>query len=157
METTNPIIELLAEQEHVRKNKESYRYPYRIVCVFLDEENNDFPIILEVRDYCNKNNVVFTARAYDYEKHSNDMFIHRLPAFHLYYKRGYCETFHYDENPVYKLQRNVWDYEDKQRAKERSRIHRKEQWDTFVQSMKSIFTSKKKPPIDLDASLSHKS
>ena len=84
---SNPIVEKQKEEEAIQRAKEAYRYPYHIVCVYLDADNNDFPIILEVRDYCNKANLTFTARQYDYEKNPDDIFVHRLPAFHIYYKK----------------------------------------------------------------------
>lgn len=156
---SNPIVEKQQQLEAEEKAKQAFRYPYHIVCVFEDSYNNDFPIILEVRDYCNKNNLTFSARQYDYEKHGDDMFIFRLPAFHIYYKKGYQETEHYDTNPVLKIQNLIWAYQDEMRAKERRRIRRQERWDSFKEGVQSTFSLerfKKKPALDPSASLSHK-
>jgi UDP-N-acetylenolpyruvoylglucosamine reductase len=155
---SNPIVEKLQEEEVERRKKADYRYPYRIVCVFEDSDNNDFPIILEVRDYCNKNNLIFSAGQYDHEKYADDMFIKRLPAFHFMHKNYVQESHHYDENPVHKIQVMIWAYQDIQRAKERARIQRQERWDTFKETMGSIFTLdhfKRKPALEKGANLSH--
>jgi hypothetical protein len=155
---SNPIVEKQQQEEQERRAKAAYRYPITIVCVYLDSDNNDFPIILETRDYCNKNNLIFTARQYDHEKNADDLGVKRLPAFHVYYKKGWQNTEYYDTNPIHKIQTVVWAYQDEMRAKERARIRRQERWDSFVEGMKSTFSLdrfKTKPALDLDASLSH--
>lgn len=150
---SNPMVDKLREEELERRAKESFRYPFQVTCVFLDKDNSDFPIIKEVRNYCMKHNIVFTARQYDSEQNGDDMYIFRLPAFHIYYKRGYVETHHFDQNPVYKVQCEIWDYIDKQNAKERSKQKRQEKWNSFVGSLKSAFDFKRKSNLNLEASL----
>jgi hypothetical protein len=155
---SNPIVEQQQKEEAERRAKAAYRYPFNIVCVYLDSDNNDFPIILDVRDYCNKNNLIFAARQYDHEKFGDDMFVKRLPAFHIYYKKGWQDCEYYDTDPIRKIQNLVWAYQDEMRARERARIKRQEQWDTMKETVKQVFSLerfKKKPALDLDASLSH--
>lgn len=155
---SNPIVEKQQEEKAIRRAAADYRYPFRIVCVYQDSFHNDFPIIKDVREYCNSNNLIFTARQYDIDKFSDDIGIYRLPAFHIYYKKYYDETTYYDLNPIHQIQIKVWAFQDEQREKERIKQRRKERWDAAVESIKSVFSLdrfKKKPALDLDASLSH--
>lgn len=150
---SNPMVDILREKELERRAREAFRYPYRVVCVYLDRENADFPVITDTRAYCNKHNVVFTARQYDSEKYKDDIFINRLPAFHFYHKKGHIGIHHYDQNPVFKLQCEIWDYIDKQLAIERRKQKRQEKWDALIGSLKSTFDFKRKSNLDIEASL----
>jgi hypothetical protein len=155
---SNPIVEIQQQLEAQDKANKSYRYPFHIICVYEDSYNNDFPIILEVRDYCNKNNLIFSARQYNFEKYGDDMFIKRLPAFHIYYKKGHQTVEYYDTIPIYKIQTMVWAYQDEMKEKEKRRIHRQERWESFKEELQSIFSFerfKKKPALDPSTSLSH--
>lgn len=154
---SNPMVERRLQEEAEQRARESFRYPFRVVCVFQDANNNDFPIIHDVRDYCLNNHLVFVARQYDPDGYPEDMSVNRLPAFHVYYKKEVQETHYYDLDPVHKIQILVWAYQDEMRAKERARIRRKERWDAFTESVRALFSAdrfKKKPALDLDASLS---
>lgn len=130
------------------------RYPFRIVCVYLDADNNDFPIIHEVRAHCGIHHLPFLARQYNIDKYTEDIPITRLPAFHIYYKGSVQETHYFDTDPVYKIQVLIWAYDDELRAKERARIRRQQQWDSFFEGMRSMFTFKRKTALNLEASLS---
>lgn len=154
---SNPIVEKQLQEEKERRAKEDYRYPIHVVCVFMDAENNDFPIILEVRNYCNKNNLIFTARQYNCDKFADDLFIHRLPAFHLYFKKGHQNLGYFDTNPILMIQKRVWDFQDELEAKERAQRRRREKWNAFKENLYgtlSLEWLKKKPQLDIDASLS---
>ena len=147
--------QLQAEAEH--RTRESFRYPFHIVCVYEDADNNDFPIIHEVRAYCMENHLTFYARQYDYEKHPEDINVNRLPAFHIVYKKAVMETHYFDTDPVHKTQLVVWAYQDEMKARERARMRRQERWNNFKNMFVIDFDRfKKKPALDLDASLSHK-
>lgn len=136
--------------------REMVRYPYRIVCVYEDSDNNDFPIIRDVRAYCAENGFVFVNRQYDIDKYSEDMNIHRLPAFHVYLKGCVQETHYYDQDPVYKIQIISWAYQDELRAKERARLRRQERWDALTETLYSIADMfRRKPALDRESSLSH--
>lgn len=157
--TNNPIVEKQLKDEAETRAKESFRYPFHIVCVFEDSDNNDFPIIHEVRAYCAENHLTFIARQYNYEKYPEDIMIARLPAFHIVYKKSVIETHYFDTDPVHKAQIVVWAYDDEMRAKERVRLRRQERWNNFIESVRQTFNLdrlKKKPALDLELSLSHK-
>lgn len=150
----NPIVE---QQQHDRKERdaqEAFRYPFRIICVYENAKNSDFPIIHDVRNFCSQNHLTFLSRQYDVDKYKEDMFIERLPAFHVYVKTFVQETHYYDLDPVYKIQLFLWAFQDEERAKERAKIRRQERWNEFVE-MFSLERFKRRPALDLDRSLSH--
>lgn len=147
----NPMVDTEPEKE-----QEKQRYPFHIVCVYEDAENNDFPIIHEVRSYCAENHLTFVARQYDCNRYQEDIYINRLPAFHIFYKKVIMDTYYFDIDPVHRIQIDIWAYEDEMKAKERARIRRQEKWN----AIKNMFTInldrfKRKPALDLEASLSH--
>jgi hypothetical protein len=155
---SNPIVESQQKEEQERRLREGFRYPFKIVCVYEDKENSDFPIIREVKDYSDQNNLTFLARQYDTEKYSDDILIKRLPAFHIYYKNYIDRTEYYNSDPIRNIQLLVWAYQDEMREKERRRIHRQEQWNSFVEGVHHVLSfewMKKKPALIPEDSLSH--
>lgn len=156
---SNPIVERQQQAEAEHRARESFRYPYRVVCIYHLSEGVDFPIVNEVRDYCLKNNLIFLSRNYDIDKYEEDMEIHRLPAFHIYYKGYVQQREYYDTDPIHKVQLIVWAHQDVERAKERARIRRQQRWSELAETVRGIFSLdrfKKKPALDLGQSLSHK-
>ena len=157
--TSNPMVERQIEAAEEHRKKESFRYPFRICCVYLPDDGYDFPIFYEVKTYCDKNNLTFYAREYNYEKYDEDMFVKRTLAFHIYYKGYVQETHYYDNDPVHKIQLVIWAYQDVEREKARARQRRQEKWDKFKESWNSIFTLdhfKSKPALDLESSQNRK-
>lgn len=155
---SNPIVEKHQQAEDEHKARESFRYPFRIVCIYHSSEDSDFPVVRDVREYCLKNNLIFLSRQYDIDKYEEDMDIHRLPAFHMYHKGYVQERQYYDTDPIHKIQLLVWAYQDVERAKERAKMKRQERWTSLGETIRSIFSLdrfKKKPALDLDQSLSH--
>lgn len=152
---SNPIVErqLQAEAEH--RARESFRYPFQILCVFESKENSDFPIVREVRDFCLANHLTMVSRPYDVDKYPEDMDLRRLPAFYVSLKGYVQETHYYDTDPIYKIQLYMWAYQDEQVARERKRIHRQQQWNDFVEGIQSVFSFKRRPALDPESSLSH--
>ena len=154
---SNPIVDEQLRLEAEERKRESFRYPYHIVCVFEDSDNNDFPIIHEVRAYCMENHLTFVGRQYNCDRYSEDIDINRLPAFHIFYKNSFMETYYFDIDPVHKIQLVLWAYEDEMKAKERARLRRQERWNNFKNMFVIDFDRfKRKPAINLEASLSHK-
>ena len=154
---SNPIVEKQQQDEAERRAKAAFRYPFQIICVYLPEDGYDFPIFHEVKKYCAENNLAFLARPYDHEKYEEDMYVKRLLAFHIMYKKYYQETHYYDTDPIHKIQVVVWAYQDEERAKARARQKRQEQWDSFVEGFQAVFSLdrfKKKPALDREASQS---
>lgn len=157
--TSNPMVQRQLEAAEEHRKKEAFRYPFRICCVYLPEDGCDFPIFYDVKTYCEKNNLTFYAREYNHEKYSEDMFVKRLLAFHIYYKGYVQETHYYDTDPVHKIQVVVWAYQDIEREKAKARQRRQEKWDKFKDSLNTVFTLdhfKRKPALDLEASQNKK-
>lgn len=154
---SNPIVDRQKEAEEEYRKQKAFRYPFRIHCVYLPEDGYDFPIFYEVKQYCEQNNLTFCARPYDLDKYSEDIFIHRLLAFHIYYKGYVQETHYYDNNPVHKIQLVVWAYQDIEKEKAKARQRRQERWDKFKEGWNTVFSLdhfKRKPALNLEASQS---
>lgn len=154
---SNPIVDRLREAEEEHRQKQAFRYPFKICCVYLPNDGYDFPIFHEVKQYCDKNNLTFYSREYSFGDFEEDMFVKRTLAFHIYYKGYVQETHYYDTDPVHKIQLVVWAYQDVEKEKARKRQQRQEQWDKFKDSWNSVFTLdhfKRKPALNLEASQS---
>lgn len=143
----NPLIEQQRQEDEARRQAELFRYPFHVVCVYDDA---DFPVVREVRNYCNSNNLVFRARPYNIDTHTEDVVIRRLPAFHIYLKGYVQETHYYDTNPVHKIQTLVWAYQDECMANEQKAARRRERWESFL----ALF--RRKVALDPNKNLSHK-
>jgi hypothetical protein len=153
---SNPIVERQKAAEDEHRKSLTFRYPYRVCCVYLPDDGYDFPIFREMKQYCDGNNLVMYSRPYNIEKHEEDLFVKRTLAFHVYHKGYVQETHYYDENPVYKVQLLVWAYQDVEREKARARQRRQERWEKVKDGWNSIFTLdhfKRKPALDREASL----
>lgn len=156
---SNPILERQKELEEEQKKKDTFRYPFRVTCIYRAEEGWDFPIFHEVKKYCQENHVTFSAREYNTYKFEEDTNIMRLLAFHIYYKNDVQETHYFDTNPVHKIQLEIWAYEDLEKEKAKARQRRQEKWDAMKETWKSIFTLdhfRKKAALNLEASQSKK-
>lgn len=160
MESSNPIIDTINKAEEELRAKEAFRYPFRVSCIYLDENHKDFDVIKEVRDYCYENNINFSAREYCVDKYEEDREIYRLPAFHMYNTKKYVDyTYYFDTNPIYQIQKYVWNYQDEIKRKERAEKKRKERYNKTISLLKNVFSKemfKKKPNLNIDASLSKK-
>ena len=155
---SNPIVEREREAEEEHRKQKAFRYPFKVCCIYLPEDGTDFPIFYEVKKYCEQNNLTFYSREYSYGSYSEDMFVKRTLAFHIYYKGYVQETHYYDTDPIHKIQLVIWAYQDEEREKAKRRQRRQEQWNTFKETWNNIFTLdhfKRKPHLDRDASLTH--
>ena len=164
---SNPIVDRQREAEEEHRQKQAFRYPFKICCVYLPHDGYDFPIFYDVKKYCEQNNLTFYSREYDYEKYNEDMFVKRTLAFHIYYKGYVQETHYYDTDPIHKIQVVIWAYQDEEKEKARRRQQRQERWDNLKETWASIFTLdhfpkgrlarggtyKRKPQLDKEASL----
>lgn len=152
---SNPIVDRQKEAEEEYLKQKAFRYPFRIVCVYMPHDGYDFPIFHEVKKYCEENNLTFYARPYDLEKYAEDFNIFRLLAFLVYYKGYVQEVHYYDTDPVHKIQLVVWAYQDVEKEKARARQRRQEKWEKMKETWNSVFTLdhfKRKPALDKEAS-----
>ena len=149
---SNPVLDKQEQLRAEQRAKERFRYPYRVTCIFMDEDHDDFPIIHDVRAHCNENNITFSARQYNCDRFEEDREIRRLPAFIVYYKREVHDILYFDLDPVHKIKLVIWAYEDELLAKEKARIRRQEQWEC-VKAFFSVERFKRKSKLDVDMSL----
>ena len=98
----NPIYaaSVAKEKERLDTAKGSH-IPVHVTCVLDEYSDFNDSILHEIRDHCIKKSVLFTTRIYDSNKYSCDRdFIERLPALHVYIKRGYIKTYYPNTRPL---------------------------------------------------------
>jgi hypothetical protein len=97
-----------------------------------------------IRDYSHKMNIMFETRAYDSKKHSVDRcFVKNLPAFHIYIKKGYVETFYLDTHSIEVIDKTIKAY----LLADAKRIKNRQMWRNLsiglVKSLQKLFTKSK--------------
>lgn len=137
----NPIIDLQIKRENDEKEIKNFRYPFRIVCVYYDEENkNENSLIIKiVKDFCKANNVSFSAREYDTYKFKNDAELAKLPAFNLMNRDYPEETYYYDEKPIIRIIDKINEYHLNIKLKEYKEKLRQERIQNLKNIIKNIF------------------
>ena len=108
----NPIYAatIIKEKERLEAAKGSH-IPVHITCVLDEYSDFNHAILHEIRDHCIKKSVLFTTRIYDSDKYSCDRdFIERLPALHVYIKRGYIKTYYPNTRPLQHVDEAVETY-----------------------------------------------
>jgi len=118
---TNPI--------HPPKKPLKEYLPIHVHCVLDDFEDYTDEIIQMIRDYCNDRNIHFMTRLYSSYKYSDDRYyIRSLPAFHIYIKKSYTDTFYPNTKPIQHITDTI-DIYSKQLIEEHKR---REKWKKFV-------------------------
>ena len=86
------------------------------------------PSLLPFREYAHSLNINFVTREYDSFRYSDDRYrITRLPAFHIYIKKQYRETFYPNTRPYQIMQDTIEAY--KKQIKKKS-------WTSFYTDVK---------------------
>lgn len=107
-------------------------YPITVKCI-VDCISEVDPQLLPFREYAHSLNINFVTREYDSRKYSVDRdIITRLPAFHIYIKKQYRETFYPNTRPYQIMQDAVEGY----KISEQERIHKKT-WTSFYTNLKA--------------------
>jgi len=107
-------------------------YPITVKCV-VDCLSDNNPDIVRFRDYAHSLNINFLTREYDSIKYSEDRdYITRLPAFHIYAKKHYRETFYPNTRPYQIMQNAVESYKIKQSERANRRT-----WVAFYRDLKT--------------------
>lgn len=107
-------------------------YPITVKCI-VDCISDADPQLLPFREYAHSLNINFVTREYDSWKYSDDRHnIIRLPAFHIYVKKIYRETFYPNTRPYQIMQDAVEAY----KIKEQKRLH-KRTWTSFYTDLKA--------------------
>jgi len=133
---TNPVIDL-HEQRKLALAKRKIQYPIKIYCIVddLSDASRD-TLIRKIKEHALQSKVIFTTRLYDSTKYSNDRdVITRLPAFHVYIKKGYNRTFYANTRPLDHINECVALY----LKSEEERAERRERWIQFYERCKSFF------------------
>jgi hypothetical protein len=113
-------------------------YPITVKCVVDDLSDKDKDV-QKIRDYAQSLNIIFITREYNSSKYSDDRdFIRHLPAFHIYEKTRYKNTFYPNTRPYQIIQDTVNQYLERKKNKR--------SWGLFfqdcVQTLKKTFHRK---------------
>jgi hypothetical protein len=85
-------------------------YPITVKCI-VDCISDKDPSLLPFREYAHSLNINFVMREYDSSRYSDDRDrVTRLPAFHIYIKKMYSETFYTNTRPYQIMQDTVEAY-----------------------------------------------
>jgi hypothetical protein len=104
-------------------------YPITVKCI-VDCISDKDPDLLPFREYAHSLNINFVTREYDSSRYSDDRDrITRLPAFHIYVKKTYKETFYPNTRPYQIMQDTVEAYK-KQNIKKKT-------WTSFYTNLKT--------------------
>ena len=105
-------------------------YPITVKCI-VDCISEVDPQLLPFREYAHSLNINFVTREYDSSRYSADRdIITRLPAFHIYIKKQYKETFYPNTRPYQIMQDTVEAYKIKQNIKKKT-------WTSFYTDLKA--------------------
>lgn len=101
-------------------------YPITVKCI-VDCISEVDPQLLPFREYAHSLNINFVTREYDSWKYSDDRHkIRKLPAFHIYIKKRYIDTFYPNTRPYQIIHDTVESY----KIKEQKRLNRRS-WTSF--------------------------
>ena len=102
--------------------------PIKVYCVVDDFGDYNDETIRSIRDYCNNRHVQFLTRMYSPYKYSDDRnCIHALPAFHIYIKKSYFDTFYPTTRPIQHITDSIDIYSKQLQEKKK----RQEKWRRF--------------------------
>jgi hypothetical protein len=136
MELTNDLVDIRDRRRRVQRAMDDFRFPFKICCVLrydIPEANEGFA---EVHSFCDTAKIIFYSRAYNIDRHDEDVFIPRLPCY-LIYAGGYVQkTIPWNEHPIPKIQAHLRRYlESETRKRERASL-----WETRLNRLRSFFT-----------------
>jgi hypothetical protein len=132
----NPIEKSINKPKSI-----SVIYPITVKCVVddLSDKNKD---VQKIREYAQSLNIIFITREYNSIKYSEDRdFIRHLPAFHIYEKTYYRNTFYPNTRPYQIIQDTVNQYLEKLKKKENRRTW-KAFFQEYIQTLKKVFHRK---------------
>lgn len=94
----------------VAQPKKAETYPITVKCI-VDCLSDRNPDLLAFREYAHSLNINFMTREYNSRRYSEDRdIITRLPAFHIYVKKQYRNTFYPNTRPYQIMQDTVAEY-----------------------------------------------
>lgn len=104
--------------------------------IFQQEIDTDDPILHELNKYCKLRNIVVKVRLFDPVKSEYDRRnITKLPAFHVYKKKQYYDTYYPDERSVQLIHLIYNKFE----LQELEYLAKKQIWDERLKYIKRLF------------------
>jgi hypothetical protein len=96
----------------VAQPKKAESYPITVKCI-VDCLSDNIPELPAFREYAHSLNIQFVTREYNSRRYSEDRdLITRLPAFHIYVKRQYRNTFYPNTRPYQIMHDTVEQYKN---------------------------------------------
>ena len=91
--------------------------PITVVCVVkYIWDDGEAEEIQQIKDFCESKEITSYTREYNPHTVPDDRhFVERLPAFHIYVKSGYTNTFYLDTHPKHVIRETVQQFMDKQK------------------------------------------
>lgn len=107
-------------------------YPITVKCI-VDCISDVDPSLLPFREYAHSLNINYVTREYDSWKNSDDRHnITRLPAFHIYVKKQYKQTFYPNTRPYQIMQDTLETY----KIKQQKHFRKNSTWTSFYTDIK---------------------
>lgn len=122
---------------HFKKKEKPKEYlSVQLNCIVYDLTDANEPTIREIRDYCQKENIIYSTRRFNSNKYSNDRYyIRELPAFHIFINDGYKRTFYPNTRPYQHIQEVVKEYKDRIERTKKRKEERKKFYDNFYNDL----------------------
>lgn len=96
------------------------KLPIKVEAIIEDLDGLNLRSILDMRNFCKEKNISFESRVYNSRRYERDCeFIERLPAFHLFEKKIYQETFYPSEFAYQLVGEQIAAYKIRKAEKER--------------------------------------
>ena len=89
--------------------------------------------LIKINEYCESNKVSFVVRPFNRFKSEDRNIIKKLPAFHIYVKKAYKNTFYLDTHPYKHINDCI---ELTKKKKESNRKRQKSIWTTLLSKLK---------------------
>lgn len=143
----NPVIEAQNEAQKEASAAAAFRMPFKICCVMDPGDEENHPVLKKVRDFCTETQIPFYSRSYNPTKFDEDChFISYLPAFHVYDKRGYKDTFFPKDRPIQIIQSLILEWKEEERKKAEKAAARRQKVARLIAFFENL-TIRKKPAL----------
>ena len=144
MNNDNPIRLAMDIQEATKlEAAKASNLPIHICCVLDEYSDFNDPVIHQIRDHCNKNNVLFTTRIYDSSKYNHDRdYIEWLPALHIYIKKIYQKTYYPNTRPIQHINEAIELYKKRIESKKLKKQIWRKRVTTFIEWIKRLLHRK---------------
>jgi hypothetical protein len=108
----------------------------QIEYIFLEDLDMNDPNLRKIQEYCEMRNIPFKTRLFDSTEYEEDgLFITKLPAIHIYYKKQYYDTYFTDGRPIREIQLVYSKFE----LEEMEYLSKKQIWDEKLKHIKWLF------------------